>query len=458
MVVSIIVVTTLTALIVSLFLPKKYIASASVLVDAKPDPISSLIYPGMSSPAFMNTQADVLNSDKVALKVIKDLNLAQVPALREQWSKQALNGIPIDQWLIPVVKGGVDIIPSRESNVLTVTYKAPDPKYAALMANAYVQAYLRVSLELRVEPAKQYTGYFNEQAKAALERLESAKKRLSDYQRENGIVDSDEKLDVETQRLNELSSQLVAIQSLTADSGSRQAQAGQAADRLPEVLNNGLIAQLKADLGRAEANLQDLTTRYGESHPQVQQARASIKELRARLDAETRRVTGGVTVANSINRQREADIRASLDQQRAKVLKLKVARDQASVLSQEVEAAQRAFDAISTRLAQTSLESQSNQSNISVLAEAVPPPLPASPRVGLNTALALVVGIILAAGIALIMELQDQKVRSTDDVLAVLPAPLLGVLSSAGKATDNLAIAAPKRLLGRSNAPQKGAA
>lgn len=50
LVLLVVVVTTLTALGVSLVLPKRYLASASVVVDAKPDPVSALIYPGMASP------------------------------------------------------------------------------------------------------------------------------------------------------------------------------------------------------------------------------------------------------------------------------------------------------------------------------------------------------------------------------------------------------------------------
>ena len=62
------------------------------------------------------------------------------------------------------------------------------------------------------------------------------------------------------------------------------------------------------------------------------EAKASIAELRSRLDAETRRVTGGVGVTNTINRQREAEVRAALEAQRAKVLRLKAVRDEGAVL------------------------------------------------------------------------------------------------------------------------------
>lgn len=456
LVLLVVALTTLTALGVSLVLPKRYVAMASVVVDAKPDPVSALIYPGLASPAYMNTQVDVIASDRVALRVVRDLRLTELPELRQQWQEAQLEGT-MEQWVADGLRGNMDVKPSKESNVLTVTYKSPSPQVAATMANAFVKAYLATTLDLRVEPARQYAGYFDTQAKTALEKLESARAKLSAYEREHGILASDERMDIESSRLSELSSQLVGLQALSSESGSRQGQAARGADTLPDVLANPVVSQLKADVSRAEAQLQQLSTRYGDNHPQVVEAKASVADTRAKLRAEISRVTGAVAATNSINKQRESETRAQLDAQREKVAKLKLARDEASGLMREVESAQRAYENITTRLNQTSLESQTTQSNVNVLTEATPPRNPASPRVGLNTALAFVAGLILAVGIALLLELRDRKVRDADDVMAVLPLPMLGVLPAPGKRATNALPSAERRLLGHA-AQSRGAA
>ena len=455
LVLLVVALTTLTALGVSLMLPKRYVATASVLVDAKPDPVSALIYPGMASPAYMNTQVDVISSDRVALRVVRDLRLTELPELRQQWQEAQLDGT-MEQWLGDGLRGNMDVKPSKESNVLMVTYKSPSPQVAATMANAFVKAYLSTTLDLRVEPARQYAGYFDVQAKTALEKLESARAKLSVYEREHGILASDERMDVETARLSELSSQLVGLQAQSSESGSRQGQAARGADTLPDVLANPVVSQLKSDVSRAEAQLQQLSTRYGDNHPQVVEAKASLADTRAKLRTEISRVTGAVTATNNINKQRESETRAQLEAQREKVAKLKLARDEASGLMREVESAQRAYENITTRLNQTSLESQTTQSNVNVLTEATPPRAPASPRVGLNTALAFVAGLILAIGLALLLELRDRKVRDADDVMAVLPLPMLGVLPAPGKRQPSGLASNERRLLG--HATPRGAA
>ena len=81
---------------------------------------------------------------------------------------------------------------------------------------------------------------------------------------------TDERMDVETQRLNDLSSQLVAIQAAAADASSRQAQASAgSADKLQEISNHPVVAGLRGDLSRMEAKLQELSSRLGDGHPQV---------------------------------------------------------------------------------------------------------------------------------------------------------------------------------------------
>ena len=339
---TVVVLSVLATLAMSLLLPKQYTATASVVVDMKPDPLQSVVYQGMLTPAYMATQVDVLESDRVAQRVVRNLKLAQNPQVRAQWQEATGGTGSIEQWLTESFKASMSVKPSRESNVIEVSYRSPDPRFAAALANAFVQAYIDTTLDLRVDPAKQYAGFFDTRAKELRDNLEKAQGRLSAFQNAKGIIATDERFDVENFRLNELSSQLVQLQTMSAESQSRQNNAG---GDMQEVLNNPLIANLKIDLSRNEARLRELNQRLGDNHPQVIEARANINELRSRIGAETQRVMGSVGVANTVNRQREAQVRASLEQQRQKVLQMKALRDEGMVLVRDVENAQRAYDA-----------------------------------------------------------------------------------------------------------------
>lgn len=413
----------------SLVWPKKYSATASVVIDVKPDPVSAMMYPGMTSPAFMATQVDILMSERVAQRVVSNLKLTQNPQVREQWQAATGGQGSIENWLGESLLRGMDVKPSRESNVLTVTYKSNDPRFASGLANAFVQAYMDTVLEMRVNPARQYSSFFDDRLKQAREALEVAHAKHSEFQKEHGIVATEERMDVESARLNELSSQVVALQGISAESTSRQGQAQSgSADKLHDVLSNPVVIGLKSDLNRAEAQLQQLNSRYGDNHPQVIEIKANIAELRVRLEQETRRVTTGVGVTNTINKQREAQVRAELEAQRAKVMRMKTVRDQGIMLARDVDNAQRAYDAVQARLSQTSLESQANQSNIYPLTMATPPVEPSSPRVTFNAVLATFIGMLLGVLLAMGRELMDRRLRDQTDVVAALGLPVLGVL------------------------------
>ncbi|WP_395703418.1 chain length determinant protein EpsF [Aquabacterium sp.] len=415
--------------VASLVWPKRYTAVASVVVDVKPDPVSAVMYPGLNSPAFMATQVDIIQSDRVAQHVVRSLKLADNPQVRQQWLSETGGEGTVEQWLGDSFQQNMDVKPARESSVISISYKAPDPRFAAALANAFVQAYIDVSLELRVDPARQFSSFFDGRLKAARENLEQAQARLSAFQRDKGIIATDERLDIENARLNELNTQLVALQAVSSESRSREAQAqGASSDRTQEVLGNALIGSMKAELARSEARLQELGARYGDNHPQVIEAKASIAEQRARLDAEIKRVSAGIGVTSTINRQREAQTRAELEAQRAKVLRMKQVRDEGAVIARDVENAQRIYDSLQVRYSQSNLESQTTQGNINVLTPAVPPIKASSPRLVLNLLVALFLGTLLAIGACVLLEFRNRRVRSTTDITEALGLSVLGVL------------------------------
>ncbi|WP_287461406.1 chain length determinant protein EpsF, partial [Accumulibacter sp.] len=337
--------TVMTTLIVSLLLPKQYKATTAVVVDVKsPDPIAGMVLPGMMAPGYMATQVDIVNSDRTAQRVVKLLRMDESPLIQEQWLEDTDGKGQITDWLAELLQKKLDVKPSRESNVINIGFAGQDPAFAATVANAFAQAYIDTTIELRVEPAKQYAAWFDGQVKAQRERLEAAQKALSDFQQESGIIATDERLDYEMQKYNELSSQLTQAESQGADSASKQKFGS--SDTLQEVMTNPLINQLKADVARLESRLKELSGNLGENHPQYQRTLAEVNELKARLKSETVKVTSSIGTAGRVSQAKEVELQAAIEAQRKKVLDLKKQRDEISVLAREVETAQRGFDAI----------------------------------------------------------------------------------------------------------------
>ncbi len=408
--------------------PKTYKASTSLVLNYKgTDPVTGLAMP--SQPGYMSTQVDIVNSMSVALKVVEALKLAEGEAVKQSFQNAAGGQGDIREWVAMGLLSKLEVVPSRESSVLNITFTGADPQMAAKVANAFGAAYQQVSVQLKVDPSKKTSVYFNDQVKLLRDNFEVAQKKLSKYSQDNGIVSSDKSLDVETVRLNELSSQLVAAQGQAMEATSRQRQAqGSQAGESPDVANNPLIQNLKQGLGSAESKFSEISERLDKNHPQYQGAKAEVDKLRADLNAQIKVASNAIGSNAVILQQRGGEIRSALAAQKLKVLQLNRTRDEMSVLTREVDSAQRAYETISQRLTLTNLEGQSNQSDIAVLTPARAPLKPFGPKLVLNTLLALVVGLLLGVGGAVVLELFDRRVRSASDLADAIGLPVLGVI------------------------------
>ncbi|QDF97611.1 chain length determinant protein EpsF [Azoarcus sp. DD4] len=415
-------------MLASLMLPRKYTAQTAVVVDVRgTDPIQGAAMQGAVIPGYLATQVDIIASERVARRVVALLKLDRNVDLQARWQGDTGGSGSFDDWLVRMLAAGLTVKPSRESSVLAIGYTGADPAFAAMVANAFAQAYIDTSLELKVEPARQYSQWFNDRNKSLRDDLEAAQRKLSDYQQANGVILSDDRLDVESARLAELSSQLVNVQAQRADSRSRQSQSG-SADTMPEVLQNGLIQNLKADIARLEAQRGQTLGRLGPNHPEIARIDAELGSLRQRVAGEIARVASSLGTAARISNAREAEVAAAVAAQKQKVLELKAHHDRISVLRRDVESAQRAYDLVAQRLAETSLESQTRLTNVVVLSPAVEPASPSSPKLALNAVLAVVLGTLLGIGAALVKELRNPRVRAAGELAQLLGVPVIAVL------------------------------
>ena len=431
-------VTVATTTVISLLLPKSYTGTASVLVDFKgTDPITGMTLPAQLLPGYMATQVDIITSHNVALKVVDRLKIDKVPDVIEKFNEEAAGRGNIRDWLADSLLGDLEVVPSRESNVIVINFSGADPRFAAELANTFVWAYIQANLELKVDPARQQTAWFDEQIKGLRTKVEEAQKRLSDYHRESGLMPMamDGRLDVESARLSELSSQLVAAQTQTYDSVTRQRQISGAHAKgklgeLPEILSNSLIQGMKSDLARAEGKLAEASGRLDRNHPQYQSAMAEVQSLKQKIAAEIQTAKGSIENAAVQAQQRENELKKALAEQKARVMELKQRHDRSDLLTQEMNSAQAALDSTTQRANQIRLESQRNVTDIAVLNPAIAPIKPSKPKVLLNIILSILLGSMLGVGFGFLAEMTDRRVRSTEDITEGLGLPVLATIAT----------------------------
>jgi succinoglycan biosynthesis transport protein ExoP len=432
---TVLAVTVFAAIVVALVIPKRYDATATVLIDARDE---QTMAPGHMSPreraGYIFTQMELIASGKVAHKVVRDLKLAQEPGMREDWERDTGGVGTMEEWLAAnlLEKLKVD---SGASNIITIKYSSNDPKKAADVANAFAKAYLDIALDLRTGPSRDAARWFDDQLKTLRADVTSAQTKLAAYQKEKGIVGLDDRGDVEVTRLAELSAELSRQRAAAMDAQTRYKQAqemmkdGGSLDAFPEVLANGYIITIKGALQAAEARLQEQSEVLGPNHPTYQRTAAEVESLKARLKAETGKVVAGLGNGVQQSSKRIEELQAALKDQQERILKMKEARVDMAVLTRDLENAQRAYDGALQRAIAVKVDSKVRQTNLALLTPAVEPLKPAVPKVGLISALSIVIGLLLAAGVVYMLEMMDRRVRSRSDLELRLAVPALGMLS-----------------------------
>jgi chain length determinant protein EpsF len=432
---SVLAITSSLTLLVNLRMAKQYVATTALVVDQRGiDQITGLTVPVQLLAGYMATQSEVIASPNVARKVVEKLKLDESPVFLDKLAKNPNELVDTKDQVASLLLPNLDVKPSRESSLIQINFTFTDAQVAAQIANAFADAYVQTSIELRAQPAKANADWFDSQLAMLRERLAAAQLVLSNYQQQHGIVVSDDRIDIENTRLAELSRQLVESQAKTNELVSRKelltntGKNGGSADSLQEVLNSALIQSLKSDAARAEANFAELSKRLDINHPQYKQAEAEVNSLHQQIQSEVKRVLNSINSGTSASKQRDALLASSLAVQKSKVLELKQQHDEISVLSHEVENAQKAYDSAMQRSVQTHMESEVNQTNISILNPALPPQNASKPKILLNLVISLFLGGLLGVMISLITELIDRRIRSAQDMTELVGIPVFAVV------------------------------
>jgi chain length determinant protein EpsF len=434
----VIIATTLAAILAAITLnlltPKSFTAATDLLVDGRGlDPISGQSQPTRLTGAYLATQADIIRSRNVASKVIETLALAENPAMIKA-AKLTGEAKSDQRRMLGFLAQGLIVTPKRDSSVLTIAFQARNPELAAQLADAFAQAYMYTNLELRIEPAKQTTEWYNHQLTGLRNDLIDRQNALSTYQEEHNIIATSDRLDLESAKLEELSSMLIAVQNERLNSQSRSDQIantkrGQLETR---ALDNPQVQKLATDLAQAQSRLTELATQVGENHPQYRQALGEVDTLKRQMNRMLELISGSLQSSVELLKAREDQLKTELARQKDLVLQLSRNRNEINLLKQEADNAQAAYDAALVRAAQSRLESQIAATDVAVLNSALVPSRPTSPKPLMTILLACIAGLMSGIAIALCWEWLDQRIRNVLDlehglgltVLAYIPADM----------------------------------
>jgi polysaccharide biosynthesis transport protein len=429
---------------VLLFVPSRYDAIATASIDpGNINPISETSELGGSSMIMLmqGNMISLVTSDRVALDVVKRLNLTASPQVQESFRQSSSFGREnVDEWMASILLKNVDPKFNLGTNVLSIKYKSDDPNQAALIANAFLAATIDGSVSMKAAAADQTARWFAPQLEDLRKELDSARTALATFQAKANMVAPTTGGDSETSQYMAISSELSsATGSLTAMQ-SRLASGSTELSNDPSDPDLQILAGLKERLSTTEAGIESAKNLLGANNPKMVADQANLSSIRRQLAEATDKMQQHLKERIATTQSQIASLEAAQAQAQKKLIEVQAQRDRMGELQRDVGFRLEQLNGRERAAEQAKLQSKLTFSDITVLDKATPPIDPSFPKPLIVIPVGIAAGLALGLVLALLAEATDRRVRFPPDLEFAAPAPFLGSLDSA-RSRSRLAVA-----------------
>jgi len=383
---------------------------------------------------YLETQTKILESETLALLTIKSLDLGRYPEFGGTSTALALGpggAAGKRPAILGAFLGGLSVKRVPNSRLIEVTFEAEDPQLAAQVVNAHLQNYIEQNFRSKYDATMQASNWLSAELEELRIKVEKSEDARLAYERENQIWQIDEKQDITTQKLGDLSKAVTDAQTDLAQKEAlyRMAISGNV-DALPAARDSVVIQDLikrKTDL---DSEYADAVNQYGPNYPKVQRLAAQQKEIDDDLAGAQKTVVESIQEEYTTARNHVSLLQEALDKQKSETNDLAEKLVQYHILQHDAEANKQLYDGLLQKLKEASLTAGLRSSNIRVVDPALEPSSPSRPQKARNILLAFLVGLVGGVGLAIFREYLDNTVKSPDDIESLTGLPSLAVVPS----------------------------
>ncbi|SFO11028.1 capsular exopolysaccharide family [Sphingomonas sp. OK281] len=456
------------AIAVALLSTRLYQASASIEVRQEAEKVLGTEQDREDSSSradaerFLQTQLDIIRSRGVAEAVAESeglfrgeafLNTMRVPDADVQ---VPLGMSPRDAQRARVIKALRDNMQVRytgTTRIATISFTSPDPRLSARIANAYATSYIRNNLARKAGSSVYALDFLRDQLREAQARLAKSEQDVVEYARRTRIVDAGNAAgnaatsDASARPQSLITAQLVALNQAYSTAIADRIAAEQKwanVSRLPllsvpDVLANSAIQPLIERRAQIQAQYQQQLTTRRADYPAVAETAAQVKELNRQITTLARGIRDGIKNQFDVASSRERSLVSEIDSLKNSTLSEQKQGIELSILRREADTNRQQYEALLRRYNSLNAESGIQTNNLSSVDQAQVPERPSWPKLPLNIALALILGMLLSALFVFLHEQLFSRVRTPDEVRAAAHLSILGVVPSSDNPEDELA-------------------
>jgi succinoglycan biosynthesis transport protein ExoP len=409
-------------------------------------------------PTDLDTEVRILQSDLLALQVIRQLNLDKRPEFGNQPAGKQPNlvadPLQTDSRRITGLLGGfkgnlrVSLIPN--TRIIEIHYRSTDPGLAANAVNTLAATYVEQNFKTKFESTMQASDWLSKQLVDLQMKVETSQEKLVRYQKEHEIFGIDEKQNIITQKLDELNKELTSAESdrMQKEAVYRMTQSGDP-DAVAAAVSydprasltatgtSALLEKLHQQQADLKIQIAELSTQFGPSYPKVAQLNNQIKEVERQIQSETRKAADRLHGDYQTAMQREGMLREALNKQKQEANRLNENAIDYTLLKRDVDSNRQLYEGLLEKLKEAGVTAGLRSNNFRILDPARTPGAPVEPNIPRNLAFAFVLGLTSGIGLAFLLEGMDNTVRTTEQAQMISALPSLGMIPLGSKSTNN---------------------
>jgi capsular exopolysaccharide synthesis family protein len=413
----------------------------------------------------------VLESDGLALAVIRDLNLTQTrpfnKAIVASEKDKPLDQAPLTrEKLIKRFAKSLTVESPPDTRLITITFQNPDPVVAANVANAIAQKFIDSAMDRRHNSTIQSSFWLRKQLEDLKKQVEDSEQKLADYQRESGLAGvqlagggggpGDNGANAGTTQHSTVTDRLYGLnQELTAAESNRiaaettfhlvQSQdpevviglgaagaGGAAAGALPGDGGIQLIRSLRTQEAELAQEYAGAAVKYGANNPRLVQTQQQLDAVRAQMHAELQRISKRAENSYIYAKNNEESIRQQFVKQQSAANEMADSTVHLQVLAQEAASNRTLYENLFSKLQTASLASGVRATRIDIADQARPAGTAAVPNYLKYLSLIAGIGMFFGISSAFLRESLDETVRRPRDIQAVVGLRMLGYVPRMG--------------------------
>jgi len=441
-----------------------YEATTKILVEENQPPLSTgkIVFPTYD-PEFFETQAQIIKSKNVALKVVNLLRLDQTYESffpnKKSFSLKELLITPLIDFLDGLFKESsekdilreaqklskkekiakmiienLDVRPVKDSRILEIKFQSTNPRFAALVANTIAAAYKEEMMSIHMNTVGYAIKWMSKKAEEIKKRLAASEHALQEFMKKNDIVTIKDRIMIQPQKLADLSSKLsqaIAERKeveATYNKVMNILKKGGNLETIPDIATSKNIQDINTEILKSEQQIAQLSQKYGKKHPVMKKAYSDLSALRIKKRRELKTIVALIKNRYDLAKMKEANLKKALDDAKADVQKLNEKFIQYGILKRDVDTNKALYNALVISMKEKGITEESQKVNVWVTNKADTPLDPVRPKIFRNMILSIILGLFGGVGLAFFMEYLDNTITDPDKVKQRLGITTLGII------------------------------